>query len=65
MLFQNNLLKRISIGILFVEEIKDNKIIKIPTITQFGDLSNFNADTIIDAKNIKIKMLNEFSAKIK
>ncbi len=64
MINENDSYKNISIGILFIEEIHQNKIKKIPTITQYGNLSNYNADTIIDAQNMKIKIINEFLTKI-
>jgi len=56
--------KNISIGILYIEEINQGKIKRIPTIKRFGNLSKYGANKIIDTKGVKINSINEFLSKI-
>ncbi len=64
----NNVLlksKNISVGILFAEQIKDGKLIKIPTIEKIGDLSAYGANTIINAENVTIDSENDLNSLFK
>jgi len=64
----NNVLldsKNVSIGILYIEELKDNQLIRIPTIEKIGDLSTYGANTFIDAKNIVIDSENNLNSLFK
>jgi len=64
MLKDNEIFNNISVGVLFIEEIIQNKLERIPTIAKFGDLSYFGANTVKDANGIKINSINEFLSKI-
>lgn len=61
LLKSDNVYKNISVGILFIEEIIDGNIVRIPTIEKYSDLSNYGANTFIDAKNLKIKSKDELN----
>jgi len=59
MLNQDSSYKKVEVGILFIEEIKENKLIRMPTIIQSGNLSKYGANKFIDAKGVKINNLNK------
>lgn len=62
LLKSDNIYKNISVGILFIEEILDGSIVRIPTIEKIGDLSVYGANSFIDAKNIKIHSENNLNS---
>ena len=57
--------KKTDIGILYKEILKDNTLIFEPNIERFDDLSNYNANTIIDKNNLIFKNNNEVIEYIK
>jgi Zinc carboxypeptidase len=51
--------KNVSVGIVMQELIEDGRFKRIPKIEKTGDLKLFGANTIYDAKGLKIDVLNE------
>ncbi|UCE94344.1 MAG: hypothetical protein JSV73_03460, partial [Flavobacteriaceae bacterium] len=47
--------KRLDIGILFIEKLKEEKLIFEPSVNQLTNLANFNADKIIGGEDLIFK----------
>lgn len=58
-IYFTNINKRLDVGILFKEQLVDGKILFNPEIEKVGDLSNYNADIITDANDLKFKSEEE------
>ncbi|MCF6213446.1 MAG: zinc carboxypeptidase [Flavobacteriaceae bacterium] len=58
-LLQEGLYQNVSVGILFLEEIKNNKLTRVPSIEKIGCLANYGANTVKNLKGIKISSVNE------
>jgi len=46
--------KTVSVGVLFKEKLKDGNIVFTPEIEMVGDLHQYNANTFIDKKGVKV-----------
>ena len=51
--------KKVDVGILYKEQLKDNTVIFIPTIEEIGDLSDYNADIIEDKNGLSFNDISE------
>ena len=58
-LLQNGQFSNVSVGILFLEEIKNNKHTRVPTIEKIGNFANYGANTIKYLKGLQISSINE------
>tara|TARA_R110002073_G_scaffold72537_1_gene177328 strand:- start:325405 stop:326526 length:1122 start_codon:yes stop_codon:yes gene_type:complete len=57
--------KKVDVGVLFKEELKEDELIFNPSIEQIGDLSQFAANLIIDKKGIIVKNESELKKIVK
>jgi len=56
---QEGVYKNVSVGVVFIETVEDNKLKKEIKIEKIGDLSAFGANNIYDLKGLKVSSVNE------